>query len=121
MTQSDDRQYGAAWSPDGKWIVYQQDHAGNELWDLYAIPSDGGEAINLTNTPAFASRTRTGLTTAAQLPSAYKTKDGVSYDIALLDWSTRKVQQADQRAAARLLVEHGGVEQLTIRPSMPTA
>jgi len=51
LTQSDERQYNAAWSPDGKWIVYQQDHAGDELWDLYAVPSDGGQIINLTNTP----------------------------------------------------------------------
>src|SRR5471030_1998926 len=53
LSQSDDRQYNAAWSPDGKWIVYQQDHAGDELWDLWAIPSDGGEAVNLTNTTAI--------------------------------------------------------------------
>src|SRR5215510_15436490 len=53
LTQSDDRQYNAAWSPDGKWIVYQQDHAGDELWDLYAVPSDSGEIVNLTNTPAI--------------------------------------------------------------------
>ena len=52
LTQSDHRQFSAVWSPDGKWIVYQQDHAGDELWDLYAIPVDGGEALNLTNTPA---------------------------------------------------------------------
>src|SRR5580700_6496981 len=45
--------FGAAWSPDGKQIVYEQDHAGDELWDLYAIPSDGGEIINLTKTPAI--------------------------------------------------------------------
>ena len=51
LTQSDERQYNAAWSPDGKSIVYQQDQAGNELWDLYAVPSEGGEIINLTNTP----------------------------------------------------------------------
>jgi dipeptidyl aminopeptidase/acylaminoacyl peptidase len=51
LTQSDERQYNAVFSPDGKWIVYQQDQAGNESWDLYAIPSDGGDAINLTNTP----------------------------------------------------------------------
>src|SRR4051812_24055170 len=53
LTQSDDRQYNAVWSPDGKWIVYQQDRAGNELWDLYAVPSKGGEVINLTKTPAI--------------------------------------------------------------------
>ncbi len=52
LAQSDDRQYGETWSPDGKWIVFQQDSGGNELWDVFAIPSDGGEAINLSNTPA---------------------------------------------------------------------
>jgi len=51
LTQSDDRQFSPAWSPDGKWIVYQQDTAGNELWDLFAVPSDGGDIVNLTNTP----------------------------------------------------------------------
>jgi Tol biopolymer transport system component len=51
--QSDDRQYNAVWSPDGKWIVYQQDRADDELWDLYAVPSEGGEVVNLTNTPAI--------------------------------------------------------------------
>ena len=58
--QSDDLQSHAIWSPDGKWIVYQQDHAGNELHDLYALPSEGGEPINLTNTPEIRERTRTG-------------------------------------------------------------
>src|SRR5437764_753481 len=51
LTQSDDRQFNPAWSPDGKWIVYQQDKGGNELWDLYAVPAEGGEIVNLTNTP----------------------------------------------------------------------
>ena len=51
LVQSDERQYSGVWSPDGKWIVYQQDYGGNELWDLFAVPSAGGQAINLTNTP----------------------------------------------------------------------
>src|SRR6266481_6186978 len=51
LSQSDDRQFNPAWSPDGKWIVYQQDNGGNELWDLYAVPAEGGEIVNLTNTP----------------------------------------------------------------------
>src|SRR6266550_4238556 len=53
LTQSDDRQFGAVWSRDGKWIVYQQDAGGNELWDLYAVASDGGTPVDLTNTPAI--------------------------------------------------------------------
>src|SRR6266851_4867813 len=51
LTQSDERQLSETFSPDGKWIVFQQDTGGNELWDVFAVPSGGGEVINLTNTP----------------------------------------------------------------------
>ena len=53
LSQSDDRQNRASFSPDGKWIVYQQDVGGGEIYDLYKIPSDGGPAVNLTKTPRF--------------------------------------------------------------------
>jgi Tol biopolymer transport system component len=92
LTQSDDRQYGAVWSPDGKWIVYQQDRAGNELWDLYAIPSEGGEVINLTNTPAIREQDPRWSHDGSTIAFAYKPRDGSQYDIALLNWSTRKVE-----------------------------
>ena len=93
LTQSDDRQYGAAWSPDGKWIVYEQDRAGDELWDLYAVPSDGGGVINLTNTPAIREQDPHWSHDGNTIAFEYKTKDGSQYDVALLDWSTRKVQK----------------------------
>jgi dipeptidyl aminopeptidase/acylaminoacyl peptidase len=92
LTQSDERQYSPVWSPDGKWIVYEQDHAGDELWDLYAIPSDGGEIINLTNTPAIREQDPHWSHDGRTIAFAYKTKEGSQYDIALLDWKTRKVQ-----------------------------
>ena len=92
LTQSDERQYNAAWSPDGKWIVYQQDHAGDELWDLYAVPSDGGQIVNLTNTPAIREENPRWSHDGRTIALNYKPKDGSQYDIALLDWSTRKVQ-----------------------------
>jgi len=93
LTQSDDRQYSPVWSPDGKWIVYEQDRAGDELWDLYAIPSDGGEIINLTNTPAIREQDPHWSHDGNTIAFAYKTKNGSQYDIALLDWSTRKVHK----------------------------
>jgi dipeptidyl aminopeptidase/acylaminoacyl peptidase len=93
LTQSDDRQYNGVWSPDGKWIVYQQDRAGDELWDLYAVPSDGGEVINLTNTPTIREQDPRWSHDGRTIAFAYKPKDGTQYDIALLDWSTRKVHK----------------------------
>ncbi len=42
LAESDDRQFGAVWSPDGKSIVFEQDTGGGELFDLFAVPSEGG-------------------------------------------------------------------------------
>src|SRR5579884_377106 len=50
LTQSEDLQFSATWSPDGKWIVYQQDFGGGEIFDLFAISAAGGKPVNLTNT-----------------------------------------------------------------------
>jgi dipeptidyl aminopeptidase/acylaminoacyl peptidase len=93
LTPSDDRQYSAVWSPDGKWIVYQQDRAGNELWDLYAVPGEGGEVVNLTNTPDIREQDPHWSHEGSTIAFAYKRKEGSQYDIALLDWSTRKVHK----------------------------
>jgi dipeptidyl aminopeptidase/acylaminoacyl peptidase len=93
LTPSDDRQYSAVWSPDGKWIVYQQDRAGNELWDLYAVPSEGGEVVNVTNTPGIREQDPHWSHDGSTIAFAYKRKEGSQYDIALLDWSSRKVHK----------------------------
>jgi dipeptidyl aminopeptidase/acylaminoacyl peptidase len=92
LSQSDDRQGGSAWSPDGRWIVYQQDKGGNELWDLYVIPSNGGEAINLTDTPKISESSAVFSPGGRQIAFEYKPQTASATDIALLDWSTRKVR-----------------------------
>jgi dipeptidyl aminopeptidase/acylaminoacyl peptidase len=50
LLHSNDAQSGTVWSPDGKWIIFKQDHGGDEMYDLYRVSSDGGTATNLTNT-----------------------------------------------------------------------
>jgi dipeptidyl aminopeptidase/acylaminoacyl peptidase len=93
LVQSDDRQFSATWSPDGKWIVYQQDSAGNELWDIFAVPSNGGEPINLTNTPDVREEGPRWSHDGKTIALNYKPKDGTVYDLALLDWTTHKVSK----------------------------
>ena len=91
LAQSDDRQYGETWSPDGKWIVFQQDSGGNELWDIFAIPSQGGDAINLTNTPEIREENPRWSPDGKTIALNHKPKEATVYNIALMDWATRKV------------------------------
>ncbi|HEY7306070.1 MAG TPA: DPP IV N-terminal domain-containing protein [Bryobacteraceae bacterium] len=93
LVQSDERQYGATWSPDGRWIVFQQDTAGNELWDIFAVPSDGGEAVNLTNTPNIREESPRWSPDGKTIALNYKPKDGTVYDLALMDWATHRVRK----------------------------
>lgn len=48
---------GAAWiSPDGEWVVWHADRAGDEIGHFVALPWAGGESIDLTpDLPAYAS------------------------------------------------------------------
>lgn len=93
LAQSDNRQYGATWSPDGKWIVYEQDSGGDELWDLFALPSEGGEPSNLTKTPEIREQGAIWSHDGKTVAFGYKPKDSPVYDIALLDWQNRKVHK----------------------------
>lgn len=51
LTRSEERQAGLVPSPDGRLLYYTQDVGGDEQFDIYAVPTRGGEARNLTNTP----------------------------------------------------------------------
>jgi Tol biopolymer transport system component len=103
LAQSDERQYGETWSPDGKWIVFQQDTAGNELWDIFAIPSDGGEVINLSNTPEIREESPLWSPDGKTIALNVKPKEATVYNIALMDWGTRKVTPLTHESTANHL------------------
>src|SRR5208282_4001675 len=86
LTESDDRQFEAVWSPDGKWIVYEQDAGGGEIFDLYAVPSDGGDAVNITNTPDVSETSPRWSPDGSAIAMAARGKASSNYDIELLDW-----------------------------------
>jgi dipeptidyl aminopeptidase/acylaminoacyl peptidase len=90
LVQSDDRQTAAFWSPDRKWIVYQQDVGGHEIYDLYAAPADGGQPVNLTNTPHIAEDYPRFSYDGKMLAYTVKPEDSPMTNIAVMDWATRK-------------------------------
>ena len=92
LVQSNQRQYSSSWSPDGKWIAYQQDLDGNELWDVLVVASDGGDAINLTNTPDVREETPRWSPDGKLIALNIKDKSATSYDLATLDFATRQVR-----------------------------
>jgi dipeptidyl aminopeptidase/acylaminoacyl peptidase len=92
LSQSDDRQGGAIWSPDGKWILYQSDRGGAEIYDLFAIPSGGGKAVNLTNTNDISETSPRWSPSGTQLAISYKKKTAPVTDVAVMDWKTRAVR-----------------------------
>jgi len=98
LVQSDDRQYAGTWSPDGKWIVFQQDTGGNELWDIFAVPSNGGAVVNLTNTPDIREESPRWSPDGKTIALNYKPKEGTVYDLALLDWTSHQVRKLTREA-----------------------
>ncbi len=91
LTQSDERQHSSAWSPDGKWIAFQQDYGGNELWDILVVPSAGGPVVNLTNTPNVREEEPVWSPDGHSIALARKPKESSSYDLAVLDWASRRI------------------------------
>ena len=92
LSQSDDRQGGAVWSPDGQWILYQSDRGGGEIYDLFAIPSGGGQAVNLTKTDDISETSPRSSADGTQLAISYKKKTAPVTDVAVMDWNTRAVR-----------------------------
>ncbi len=99
LSQSDDRQGGAIWSPDAKWILYQSDRGGAEIYDVFAIPSGGGQAVNLTKTDEISETSPRWSPDGRQLALSYKKKTAPVTDVAVMDWSTRAVRNLTNETA----------------------
>ncbi len=92
LSQSDDRELDAQWSPDGKWITYEMDHGGGEVYDLYAVPSEGGEVVNLTNTADVSETGAQWSPDGSKIVFSSKAKTSPITNLAVMDWKTRTVR-----------------------------
>ncbi len=93
LTVSDDRQDGAIYSLDGKWILYQQDFGGHEYYDIFAVPSGGGAPVNLTNTPEISETDPLFSPDGKSVALNYKPKTASSTDVAIMDWSSHQLKK----------------------------
>ncbi len=99
LSQSDDRQSSAVWSPDGKFILYQQDRGGGEIFDIFAMPSEGGEAVNLTHTEEISETAPQFSPDGQKVAISWKPKSSPTPDIAVLDWQTKDVRNLTKEQA----------------------
>ncbi|MGN6280260.1 TolB family protein [Frateuria sp.] len=103
LTQSEDRQLGAAWSPDGQSIVFQSDHGGDEMYQLYRVPSAGGQVVALTSDPKVSHTEPLFSPDGRQLAFDRKPKEAPVNDVVVLDLATRAVRQLTHEASGNHL------------------
>jgi dipeptidyl aminopeptidase/acylaminoacyl peptidase len=99
LTQSDDRQLGVTVSPDGKWVVFQQDHGGDEMYDLYLVPVSGGAVVNLTGTDTVSETDAHFSPDGRYLTFSAKPKERPGGDVAVMELASRKVRTLTHETA----------------------
>lgn len=92
LAASNDVQLEGAWSPDEKWIAYQSDRGGDEMWDILLVPATGGSPVNLTNTIDISESDARWSPDGTSLLISYKPRGASVSDIAVIDMRTRKTR-----------------------------
>ncbi|MEJ7608908.1 MAG: hypothetical protein WKF37_22200 [Bryobacteraceae bacterium] len=105
LQQSDNRQTSPIWSADGKWIIYVSDLGGNEKWDIFMVPSDGGKPENLTNTPDISEDNELLSPDGGAIAFNYKPTTSPSVDVAVMDIRTRQVRKLTEEKSPNHLWE----------------
>ena len=90
MTQSDDSQGDLAIGPDGTLLYFAQDTGGNELHDIYAVPTAGGAVRNVTASDDADEQGLLGGSGGIAFSS--KRKGSGQFNLGLLDKATGKAR-----------------------------
>jgi len=98
LVQSDDRQTELAVTPDGKTLLYGQDKGGNEMDDLYAVPTGGGVPVSLTNTPDQREESMLVAPSGKWLALSMKKKSEGQVNLAVMDLASHRVRALTSEA-----------------------
>jgi dipeptidyl aminopeptidase/acylaminoacyl peptidase len=93
LTQSDDSQSGFAVSRDGATLYYLQDKGGNERYDIYAVPTGGGPARDITNTPDLSEELLLMAPDGRSMALSIKKSGQGQFDLSVMDLATGQVRQ----------------------------
>jgi len=100
LSRSEDFESQGAWSPDGSQIVFTHDNAGDEIHNLYLIPSSGGAEINLTQSREISETSPVWSPDGSRLAFTSQPKTSPIQDLAVLEVrsGTRRnlTQEADK-------------------------
>ncbi len=92
ITQSDDSQEGLTATPDGRTLYYLQDKGGNEQFDIYAVPANGGSPRNVTNTADVRESNLLFSPDGRSIAMSTKRKDQGQNNLAVMHAATGKVR-----------------------------
>ena len=93
LVTNNDRQVGARFTKDDKAVVYSQDRGGNEYYDIYVVPTAGGEPRNLTDTPDVSENVSDFSPDGHLLAISVKKKSAPMTDLALMQWPGGPIRQ----------------------------
>jgi dipeptidyl aminopeptidase/acylaminoacyl peptidase len=100
LTQSEDFQDRLVPSPDGSALLFNQDVGGNERYDLYSVPTRGGPVTQLTTTPDVSEEDAFFSPDGRTVALKVKPVSGATYNIVLMEFSTRQIRPLTQESAA---------------------
>ena len=83
---------GIATSPDGKWVVFESDRGGAEIFDRFAVPASGGAVVNLTHSDDVSETGSVFSRDSKMIAFNHRLKTGASNNVAVMDFATRTVR-----------------------------
>jgi dipeptidyl aminopeptidase/acylaminoacyl peptidase len=89
---------GIVTSPDGRWVVFESDRGGAEIYDLFAVPTGGGAVVNITHTDDASETGAVFSHDGALLAFDHRLKTGASANIAVMDFKSRAVRVLTKEA-----------------------